>query len=197
MKQRFVAYRFNLKAIPIYYDNTSTIAISYNPVMDSCSKNINIRDHFYHRPHSTRKYHRWTHTNRKQLYDIFTNPFYERKFNSLLLDLEILNSWKEASWYALGWQDDYWFALSWYASAKKITANMFAYLTLCWYKACLTYHMLALWYISKHYDKPRVQQSEKKTTSHMKGVNQLKCSWWFVLSTKAVTLSFHHNGNIS
>lgn len=43
-----------MKEIPIYYDNTSTIAITQNLVLHSTTKHINIRYHFI-RDHAEKK----------------------------------------------------------------------------------------------------------------------------------------------
>ncbi|XP_075492490.1 uncharacterized protein LOC142530542 [Primulina tabacum] len=66
---------------PIFCDNTSAIAITYNPAMHSRTKHIDIRHHFI-RVHVMKKEIRleYVHTD-KQTADIFTKPLPEAKFS--------------------------------------------------------------------------------------------------------------------
>ncbi|GJX46789.1 hypothetical protein Tco_0271979 [Tanacetum coccineum] len=46
MKSQLTEYDILYEKVPIFYDNTSTIAISNNPVLHSRTKHIDIRYHF-------------------------------------------------------------------------------------------------------------------------------------------------------
>ena len=60
--------------IPIFYDNTSVIKISNNPIMHSKTKHISIKFHFL-REHVTETNIRLEYVDTKeQITDIFTKP---------------------------------------------------------------------------------------------------------------------------
>ncbi|GKC69783.1 hypothetical protein Tco_1115666 [Tanacetum coccineum] len=46
MKSQLIDYDIHYKMVPIFYDNTSAIVISNNPVLHSRTKHIDIRYHF-------------------------------------------------------------------------------------------------------------------------------------------------------
>ncbi|GJV27110.1 hypothetical protein Tco_1383558 [Tanacetum coccineum] len=91
MKSQFSDYDIHYKMVPIFYDNTSAIAISNNPVLHSRTKHIDIRYHFI-RDHILKgdielhfipiEY---------QLADIFTKPLDEPTFTRLKVELGMLN----------------------------------------------------------------------------------------------------------
>ncbi|GJR85071.1 retrovirus-related pol polyprotein from transposon TNT 1-94 [Tanacetum coccineum] len=77
--------------VPIFYDNTSAIAISNNPVLHSRTKHIDIRYHFI-RDHVL-KWDIELHfiPTQYQLADIFTKPLDEPTFKRLIVELGMLN----------------------------------------------------------------------------------------------------------
>ncbi|GJX08080.1 retrovirus-related pol polyprotein from transposon TNT 1-94 [Tanacetum coccineum] len=91
MKSQLSDYDIHYKMVPIFYDNTSAIAISNNPVLHSRTKHINIRYHFI-RDHILKgdialhfiptEY---------QLVDIFTKPLDEPTFTRMKAELGMLN----------------------------------------------------------------------------------------------------------
>ncbi|GKB29654.1 retrovirus-related pol polyprotein from transposon TNT 1-94 [Tanacetum coccineum] len=83
--------------VPIFYDNTSAIAISNNPVLHSRTKHIDIRYHFI-RDHILKGYIElyFVPTN-LQLADIFTKPLVEPSFTRLVAELGMLNIQKHVS----------------------------------------------------------------------------------------------------
>ncbi|KAK1397800.1 hypothetical protein POM88_007663 [Heracleum sosnowskyi] len=85
MKNQLLDYGLVLRDIPIYCDNTSAIAISYNPVQHSRTKHIDIRHHFI-REHVEQETVKLIYVpTDKQLADIFTKPLDEATFNRLLV----------------------------------------------------------------------------------------------------------------
>ncbi|GKB21407.1 retrovirus-related pol polyprotein from transposon TNT 1-94 [Tanacetum coccineum] len=91
MKSQLNDYDIHYKMVPIFYDNTSAIAISNNPVLYSRAKHIDIRYHFI-RDHILKgdielhfiptKY---------QLADIFIKPLDKPTFTRLKAELGMLN----------------------------------------------------------------------------------------------------------
>ncbi|GKA12235.1 hypothetical protein Tco_0691781 [Tanacetum coccineum] len=77
--------------VPIFFDNTSAIAISNNPVLHSRTKHIDIRYHFIkdHILKGDIELH-FVPTN-LQLADIFTKPLAEPSFTRLVVELGMLN----------------------------------------------------------------------------------------------------------
>ena len=66
--------------VPIFYDNTSAINITKNPIQHSCTKHIEIRHHFI-RDHSLKGDICIEHVDTlNQLADIFTKPLNEDQF---------------------------------------------------------------------------------------------------------------------
>ena len=91
MKNQLVDFDCVYEKIPIFCDNTSAIAISYNPVLHSRTKHIGVRYHFL-RDHVMKgdiELH-FIHTD-DQLADIFTKPLDENRFNYLISMLGMLN----------------------------------------------------------------------------------------------------------
>ncbi|GKB77340.1 hypothetical protein Tco_0944235 [Tanacetum coccineum] len=83
--------------VPIFYDNNSAIAISFNPVLHSRTKHIDIRYHFI-RDHILKgdiELH-FVPTE-LQLADIFTKPLAEPSFTRLVAELGMLNIEKQVS----------------------------------------------------------------------------------------------------
>ena len=85
-------YGLLLNKIPIFYNNTSAIAISNNPVQHSRTKHIDIMYHFIreHVMNGIVELH-FVHTE-QQLVDIFTKPLDEVTFSRLVCELGMLNS---------------------------------------------------------------------------------------------------------
>ena len=74
MKQTLKDYGINLKQVPLFCDNESTIKIANNPVQHSKTKHIEIRHHFL-RDQVMKKYIDIMHVNtEEQLAHIFTKP---------------------------------------------------------------------------------------------------------------------------
>nr|GEU37859.1 retrovirus-related Pol polyprotein from transposon TNT 1-94 [Tanacetum cinerariifolium] len=91
MKSQINDYDIHYKMVPIFCDNTSSIAISNNPVLHSRTKHIDIRYHFI-RDHILKgdiKLH-FIHTE-YQLADIFTKSLDEPTFTRLKAELGMLN----------------------------------------------------------------------------------------------------------
>ena len=91
MKNQFLDYGFDLKGIPIFFDNTSAIAIVENPVQHSRTKHIDIRYHFIreHVMNGTIELH-FVPTH-EQLADIFTKALDEGTFSKLVAELGMVN----------------------------------------------------------------------------------------------------------
>ncbi|GKD08042.1 hypothetical protein Tco_1187727 [Tanacetum coccineum] len=91
MKSQLTEYDILYEKVPIFYDNTSTIAISNNPVLHSRTKHIDIRYHFI-RDHILKgdiELHFIP--TQYQLADIFTKPLDEPTFKRLIVELCMLN----------------------------------------------------------------------------------------------------------
>ncbi|GJS71426.1 hypothetical protein Tco_0704267 [Tanacetum coccineum] len=87
MKSQFTYYDIIYKKVPIFYDNTSAIAISNNPVLHSRTKHIDIRYHFI-RDHILKgdiELHFIP--TQYQLVDIFTKPLNELTFKRMIVEL--------------------------------------------------------------------------------------------------------------
>jgi hypothetical protein len=91
MKYQLADYGFEFKAIPIYCDNTSAVAITYNPVLHSRTKHIDIRHHFIrdHVQQGDIEIHYIP--TEQQLADVFTKALDETRFNMLISELGMLN----------------------------------------------------------------------------------------------------------
>ncbi|GJR03690.1 hypothetical protein Tco_0526674 [Tanacetum coccineum] len=91
MKSQLSDYDIHYKMVPIFYDYTSAIAISNNPVLHSRTKHIDIRYHFI-RDHILKgdiELHFIP--TEYQLADIFTKPLDEPTFTRLKAELGMLN----------------------------------------------------------------------------------------------------------
>ena len=92
MKQTLKDYGINMKNVPLFCDNESTIKLSKNPVQHSNTKHIQIRHHFL-RDHVNKEDIDIIHVNtEEQLADIFTKPLDEKRFCKLRCELNILES---------------------------------------------------------------------------------------------------------
>ncbi|GJT63688.1 retrovirus-related pol polyprotein from transposon TNT 1-94 [Tanacetum coccineum] len=92
MKSQLSDYDIHYKMVPIFYDNTSAIAISNNPVLHSRTKHIDIRYHFI-RDHILKgdiELHFIL--TEYQLANIFTKPLDEPTFTRLKAELGMLNT---------------------------------------------------------------------------------------------------------
>jgi bifunctional DNase/RNase len=75
MKQTLTYIRVEYdEPIPIYYDNTSTISISKNPVMHSKTRQIPIKYHFLREQVAEKNIRVEYVGTKEQVEDIFTNP---------------------------------------------------------------------------------------------------------------------------
>ncbi|GKA18892.1 retrovirus-related pol polyprotein from transposon TNT 1-94 [Tanacetum coccineum] len=87
MKSQLNVYDIIYEKVPIFYDNTSAIAISNNPVLHSRTKHIDIRFHFI-RDHILKKdIELHIIPTQYQLVDIFTKPLDELTFKRLIVEL--------------------------------------------------------------------------------------------------------------
>ncbi|GJT22347.1 hypothetical protein Tco_0892284 [Tanacetum coccineum] len=88
MKSQLTDYVIIYEKVPIFYDNTSAITISNNPVLHSITKHIDIRYHFI-RDHILKgdiELHFIP--TQYQLADIFTKPLDEPTFKRLIIEIE-------------------------------------------------------------------------------------------------------------
>nr|GEV46424.1 hypothetical protein [Tanacetum cinerariifolium] len=88
MKSQLTNYDIIYEKVTIFYDNTSAIAISNNPVLHSRTKHIDIRYHFI-RDHVLKgdiELHFIP--TQYQLVDIFTKPLKESTFKRLIVELD-------------------------------------------------------------------------------------------------------------
>ncbi|GKC42883.1 hypothetical protein Tco_1060605 [Tanacetum coccineum] len=95
IKSQLADYDVLYEKVPIFYDNTSAIAISNNPVLHSKTKHIDIRYHFI-KDHIL-KVDIELHfvPTALQLADIFIKPLVEPSFTKLVAKLGMLNIEKE------------------------------------------------------------------------------------------------------
>ncbi|GJZ60880.1 hypothetical protein Tco_0617017 [Tanacetum coccineum] len=77
--------------VPIFYDNTSAIAISNNSVLHSRTKHIDIKYHFIRDHVLKRDIELHFIPIQYQLADIFTKPLDEPTFKRLIIELGMLN----------------------------------------------------------------------------------------------------------
>ncbi|GJV35558.1 retrovirus-related pol polyprotein from transposon TNT 1-94 [Tanacetum coccineum] len=91
MKSQLTDYDIIYEKVPIFFDNTSAIAISNNPVLHSRIKHIDIRYHFIidHVLKGDIELHFIP--TQYQLADIFTKPLDEPTFKRLIVELGMLN----------------------------------------------------------------------------------------------------------
>ena len=91
MRNQLFDYGLNVDKIPIFYDNTSAISITENPVQHSRTKHIDIKYHFIreHVMNGTVELHFVP--SEKKIADIFTKPLDESTFIRLVSELGMLN----------------------------------------------------------------------------------------------------------
>jgi len=89
MKHQLEDYQITENCIPIYYDNTTVICLSKNPIIHSRAKHIEIKHHFI-RDYVQKgvldiqfidTYHQWA--------DIFTKPLTVERFNFIKKNLNM------------------------------------------------------------------------------------------------------------
>ncbi|MDQ9786237.1 Ty1/Copia family ribonuclease HI, partial [Serratia marcescens] len=82
IQQQLRDYGIEAGESPIFCDNTSAIAITYNPVLHSRTKHIDVRHHFI-RDHVSKKHIRLEYVpTESQVADIFTKALASDKFSS-------------------------------------------------------------------------------------------------------------------
>ncbi|GJZ92543.1 retrovirus-related pol polyprotein from transposon TNT 1-94 [Tanacetum coccineum] len=91
MKSQLIEYDIHYKMVPIFCDNTSSIATSNNPVLHSRTKHIDIRYHFIRDYILKRDIELHFIPTQYQLADIFTKPLDEPTFTRLKADLGMSN----------------------------------------------------------------------------------------------------------
>ncbi|GJT62686.1 hypothetical protein Tco_1006219 [Tanacetum coccineum] len=91
MKSQLTDYDIIYEKVPIFYDNTSVIAISNNPVLHSRTKHIDIRYHFIKDHILKGDIELYFIPTQYQLADIFTKPLDEPTFKRLIVELGMLN----------------------------------------------------------------------------------------------------------
>ncbi|GJU33015.1 retrovirus-related pol polyprotein from transposon TNT 1-94 [Tanacetum coccineum] len=91
MKSQLSDYDIYYKMVPIFYDNTSSIAISNNPVLHLRTKHIDIRYHFIKDHILKGDIELHFISTKYQLDDIFTKPLDEPTFTRLKAELGMLN----------------------------------------------------------------------------------------------------------
>ncbi|KAJ9552694.1 hypothetical protein OSB04_016739 [Centaurea solstitialis] len=87
MRNQLLDYDLKLSKIPIFCDNTSVIAIANNPMLHSKTKLIEIRYHFIRDHVMNGDIELDFVPTDYQLTDIFTKPFDETRFNTLISEL--------------------------------------------------------------------------------------------------------------
>ena len=92
MRNQLLDYDLQPSKVPIYCDNTSTIAIANNPVLHSKTKHMEIRYHFIrdHVMNGDVELH-FVLPTEYQLADLFTKPLDETRFNLLISELGMMN----------------------------------------------------------------------------------------------------------
>jgi hypothetical protein len=78
--------------IPIYWDNTSTISISNNPVMHSKTKHIPIKYHFLREQVAEKNIRVEYVGTKEQVADIFTKPIPWEAFEYLFQRLGVIST---------------------------------------------------------------------------------------------------------
>ena len=90
MKQQLCDYDVEAKEIPIFYDNTSAIAITHKLVLHSRTKHIDVRYHFI-RDYIEKKNVRIEYVRtEKQITNIFTKSLSEARFMELRNELGMI-----------------------------------------------------------------------------------------------------------
>ncbi|KAJ9546421.1 hypothetical protein OSB04_018964 [Centaurea solstitialis] len=91
LRNQLQDYDIQLSKIPIYCDNTSTIAIANNPVLHSKTKHIEVRYHFIRDHVMNGDIELHFVPTEYQLADLFTKPLDVTRFNMLNSELGMLN----------------------------------------------------------------------------------------------------------
>ena len=91
MRNHLLDYDLQLPKIPIYFDNTSAIAIANNPVLRSRTKYIEIKYHFIRDHDMNGDVELHFVPTKYQLTYLFKNPLDESRFNILISELGMLN----------------------------------------------------------------------------------------------------------
>ncbi|KAJ9557387.1 hypothetical protein OSB04_012001 [Centaurea solstitialis] len=91
MRNQLQDYDIQLSKIPIYWDNTSAIAIANNPVLHSKTKHIEVRYHFIRDHVMNGDIELHFVPTEYQLADLFTKPLDVTRFNMLISELGMLN----------------------------------------------------------------------------------------------------------
>ncbi|KAJ9564153.1 hypothetical protein OSB04_000119 [Centaurea solstitialis] len=91
LRNQLQVYDIQLSKIPIYYDNTSAIAIANNPVLHSKTKHIEVRYHFIRDHVMNGDIELHFVPTEYQLADLFTKPLDVTRFNMLISELGMLN----------------------------------------------------------------------------------------------------------
>ena len=84
-------YGVKLEKVPLYFDNTSAINLTKNPIQHSKSKHIEIRHHFI-RDHIQKGDIEFMFVKTEnQLADLFTKPLARDRFNKLRTEIGVLD----------------------------------------------------------------------------------------------------------
>jgi len=94
-------YGVKLEKVPLYWDNTSAINLTKNPIQHSKTKHIEIRHHFIRDHIQKGDIEIMFVKTENQLVDLFTKPLARDRFNKLRIELGILDM-KNVSWYPFG-----------------------------------------------------------------------------------------------
>ena len=90
IQQQLRDYGVEAGESPIFCDNTSAIAITYNPVLHSRTKHIDVQHHFI-RDHVSKKHIRLEYVpTESQVADIFTKALPEDKYSKFRNSLGLL-----------------------------------------------------------------------------------------------------------
>jgi len=91
LKQQLSDFGLKVKKVPLFYDNTSAINLTKNPVLQSRTKHIEIRHYFVRDQVSNGICEIKFIESEKQLVDFFTKPLAKDRFNYLRTELGILD----------------------------------------------------------------------------------------------------------
>ena len=91
MRNQLLDYDLQLSKIPIYYDNTSAIAIANNPILHSKTKHIEIIYHFIRDHVMNGDIELYFVPTEYKLPDLFTKPIDETSFNIRISKLGMIN----------------------------------------------------------------------------------------------------------
>ena len=91
MRTQLSDFGFKINKTPIYCDSKSAIAISVNPVQHTKAKHIDVKYHFLKDHVEKGTIELYFVPTDNQLADLFTKPLDEKRFNSLVAKLGMLN----------------------------------------------------------------------------------------------------------